>query len=126
VDLIGVWQVMQQHASEVVTLPDNGTRKQKVYRDQALFLMRAHTLSRSDDEAKWNAKDNQFFRCYNHRGEEIFRDRIDEALQEVINTDGRVERNYRDPKDPLKSGIWSNTVELQPLRINHLLDKECP
>jgi hypothetical protein len=125
VDLQGVWRSIQDSAAEARPLPWESTRKCKLLRDIAIFHMRAFTLSRSDDEEKWNAFDNQFMRMYDNKGNEIFRDRLDQALHEVITTDGKVERNYFNPKDPLKKGLWSTTVELQALRPQHLLDEAC-
>jgi hypothetical protein len=57
---------------------------------------------------------------------------LEQALSVVIAEDGFVEANYKDPKDPRKKGVWSDTVTHRPLgvqvvlgaKFSHLATKE--
>ena len=91
-------------------------------RSGTLAALRNDRLTRSDDESKWDPRQLQYFRCYSNKGELVTGLPLEQALSVVIAEDGFVEANYKDPKDPRKKGVWSDTVTHRPLRVQVVLD----
>ena len=87
----------------------------------ALAALRNDRMTRSDDESKWDPRLLQYFRCYDNKGELVTGLSLPVSLVVVISTDGYVEVNYKDPKDPRKKGVWSDTIIHRPLRVQAVL-----
>ena len=51
---------------------------------------------------------------------------IVDQLTVVIDTDGHTQRNYLYPKDPRRKGKWGDTVVVDPLRVNILVNEKVP
>ena len=62
-------------------------------------------------------------RCYDSNGTLIEMEKLSDAIHMVVATDGFIEINYLNPKDPRKCGEWSDTTTVRPLRLDQLLDK---
>jgi len=117
------WQQIVQDNEAVEHLPNANKKKLKVKRDTAIVLSRHDSISRSDCETKYDHKNTRECRMYDPRGVLQEQELVSERLAGVLGGDGGwVEHNYRDPKDPLKKGDYSNTVTVRPLRIPMLVD----
>lgn len=96
-------------------------------RDHAIFLCRHGTPSRSNCESKCDVRLEQYFRVYDERGDlsrqKKLPDRLDACL---LGEGGYIRQNYKDPKDPRKTGIWSGTVQSRPLRVQMPVDTDVP
>jgi hypothetical protein len=119
VDILPFWKyVMAQSPTwEKQTIKQRYNAK----RNATLYALRHDRVNRSDDEAKWDPRSKSYMRCYNAKGELIEQLPLVESLAIVIDEDGFVEVNYRDPKDPRKIGVWSDTVTHRPLRVGLML-----
>ena len=98
-------------------------------RNNTLFLARLMLINRSDDIMKWDPRHPDYFRCYDNQGNRIGMEepmQLSQMLQEVIHTDGFVEVNYLDPKDPVKVGKFSTTTTTRPVRVEKLIDPLVP
>ena len=114
----GVWMSIIRERLGVKHLPNTSTHKAKVLRDHAIFLERHDAMSRS-------ARLEQYFRVYDENGELQDNPLISRQLDAcLIGQGGLIQRNYKDPKDPRRNGIWSDTVETQPLRVELLVNTE--
>ena len=63
-------------------------------------------------------------RLYDGRGNLIVEGTLSQRLLQMITADGFMEINYKDPKDPRKVGVWSDTTAVRPVRIASLVDKQ--
>lgn len=127
VDLRGVWKSMVQERKRIDHLPDTSTAKARSLRDMAIFLRRHDTVSRSDCETKYDVRLSQYFRVYDERGDlqrqALLSDRLEACL---VGDGGYIRQNYKNPKDPRRTGEWSDTVQTRPLRLGILVDKAVP
>ena len=114
VDLADTLTQIARSGLVAAMLPDTSAKKHNCHRDAAIFLKRMVVLSRSDDESKWGLWHEDSFRCYDAQGHRIVLESKAAEIAEVIATDGHFEENYYDPKDPGKTGLWSNTVAWRP------------
>ena len=93
-------------------------------RDVAIFLERHDAVSRSDCETKYDIRFQEYFRVYDEGGvlqvQELVSRQLDVCL---FGQGGYIRRNYLEPKDPRRTGKWSDTVETRPLRIPLLVNK---
>ena len=100
-----------------------------IIRNNTLFLGRLVLINRSDDIRKWDPRISEYLRCYDNQGNRIGIDghmELSQILQEVIYSDGFVEVNYLDPKDPVKVGKFSTTTTTRPVRIEMIVDPLVP
>jgi hypothetical protein len=123
----GVWMSMVKERREVDHLPDTSTRKLRVIRNHAIFLRRHDSISRSDCEFKNDARMEEYHRVYDEAGDLQTQARLSRQLGAcVVGDGGSVQMNYKDPKDPRKTGEWSDTVEVRPLRLHLLVNPAVP
>ena len=112
-----------------------GTKGFLDLRNNCIFLGRLVLVNRSDDFAKWDPRDEQYFRCYTSDGERIGyygsgnpggpdgrTCRLSEDIGHVISCGGYCEVQYLDPKDPRKVGRWSEITTVRPLRPKVMID----
>ena len=90
-------------------------------RNSTLFLGRLVCINRSDDFYKWDPRDQQYMRLYDGKGNLIVEGTLSQQLNQMIMADGFMEINYKDPKDPRKVGLWSDTTTVRPIRIASVL-----
>ena len=118
-----VWMIIVQDNERVEQLSNTNRAKMLVKRNTAIFLNRHDSVSRSDDETKCDLRNSEECRCYSPSGvlqeQVLMSQRLDNVAE---GQGGWVERNYRNPKDPLKKGIFSMTVTTRPLRLSVLTD----
>jgi hypothetical protein len=108
-------------------MDDSKPTKHKIHRDAAIFLKRMMVLSRSDDEAKWSVFHLSGFKCFDgESGAQIGAVLIEDAIQQTIDTDGEFREAYFNPKDPHKVGEFSRSVRWKPIRVELLVDPQCP
>lgn len=123
----GVWMSMVKERREVETLQVTSTRRIRVLRNHAIFLRRHDAMSRSDCETKTDARLEQYHRVYDEDGDPQTQPLVSTQLDACLVGDGgSVRINYKNPKDPRKRGVWSDTVEIRPLRVAMLVDTEVP
>lgn len=122
-----MWMQIVFDNEEGSTLPDSSGKKMKVKRDTALVLRRHDAISRSDCEVKHSHTNVREFRAYSVSGVLQEQQLVSERLDAVVAGEGGwLEFNYRDPKDPLKKGIYSTTVTVRPLRLWMIVNVNVP
>ena len=123
----GVWMSIVAERERVNRLSDTSSRKAMVLRNHAIFLERHDAISRSDCETKYDFRLEEYFRVYNHDGEQQRQPNMSEQLDACLLGDGGVVwRRYLNPKDPRRNGEWSEPVETRPLRLSLLVDATKP
>jgi hypothetical protein len=107
-------------------LSDTAPKKTQVLRDNALFLLRLHSLARTDDMVKFNAMMDRSFRVYSGRdGAQLAHESKAEALDECVRTEGYVELNYYKPKgSEFAVAKWSTATEVHVVRPAMILNPE--
>ena len=84
----------------------------------SIVLLKHDLVCRADDQFKLDVRSHEYFRVYSEAGVLLIGD-PDECIDRM--GDGYVEVNFKDPKGPLKNGVWSSTVTLRPLRPGMLV-----
>ena len=118
VDLMPLWKRARDDVNTALELPIASSRRERLLRDVSIVLLKHDLVCRADDQFKLDVRSQEYFRVYSEAGVLLIGD-PDECIDRM--GDGYVEVNFKDPKDPLKNGIWSNTVTLRPLRPGMLL-----
>ena len=122
-----MWMQIVADNEAVEHLQNTSGRKIKVIRDTAAVLKRHDSISRSDCESKHSHSDFAETRAYSREGVLQEQELVSDRLRGVIEGEGGwLEHNYRDPKDPLKKGVYSSTIVMQPLRVRLLVDSKVP
>ena len=95
-----------------------------VIRNATFFLGRVACINRSDDFMKFDPRRPEYMRAYDGAGKLIRRQLRSQEIQEVIDTDGFLELNYMEPKDPRRTGKMSVTTTVRPLRLHMVINTE--
>jgi hypothetical protein len=93
-------------------------------RNITFFLGRLVCINRSDDFMKFDPRHPEYMRCYDGEGNLVQLQLRSLELQTVIDTDGFLELNYKEPKDPRRTGKMSVTTTVRPLRLRMVLNAE--
>jgi len=125
VDLRALWVTMQKQRSAVRGYIDASGKKLEVLKDHALFLCRHDQVSRSDDQSKIDYRSGLYCEVYDSDGMLVDEGALSDRLMGAV-PDGFVEVRYKDPKDPRKTGVWSDLVVFQPLQVELLVDATVP
>jgi hypothetical protein len=133
VDLLQVFIKIQYEMNAIRQMQDTARYKLKMLIKISLFLNRHDRVSRGDDEFKHDSRDPEYRNNYDGDGN-LLTDgdgadpmtRLYLQLQKVIETDGYTMVRYFKPKDPRKTGDWSDWVTYRPLQISLLVDPDVP
>lgn len=109
VDLIKVWVRIQQNDYTGI----QGLKRLQV---DVIILLRIAVAARSDDITKWDPRSELYCVLHDAAGEVVTS--IHLAWSMTI--------RYRDPKDPIKNGVWSQEVSLYRIRPDVLVDPAVP
>jgi len=101
-------------------LAEQGIRPEINARDGSLFIGRLVTQCRSDCFSKWDPRNKLYLRCYDSAGNMIDTGVLSRDILGTI-PDGSMEHNFREPKDPRRIGLYSDTVTTRPIRFDVVL-----
>ena len=98
--------------------------KARLLRNSALFLLRLHSLSRTDDMAKFNALSRSGMQVYSGLdGSLILREHRSEELEECVRTEGHISIRFFKPKgSEFAVRNWSTDVEVHTVRPGVVVD----
>ena len=118
------WKSLPHGSPAVTTFYKPSHANYMTIRNITFFLGRVVCVNRSDDFMKFDPRHPEYMRCYDGEGNLVQLQLRSQELQRVIDTDGFLEVNYKEPKDPRRTGKMSVTTTVRPLRLRVVMNTE--